>query len=57
MEPAFMPDQIDAHRLLVQVASGRTTASFQNNQTIFKQHEDADYVFFVQDGRHEHPRP
>jgi CRP/FNR family cyclic AMP-dependent transcriptional regulator len=45
-----MPDRIDAHRLLVQVASGRTTASFQNNQTIFKQHEDADFVFFVQDG-------
>jgi CRP/FNR family cyclic AMP-dependent transcriptional regulator len=51
MEPAFMPDQIDAHRLLVQVSNGRATASFKNNQTIFKQDEDADFVFFVQDGR------
>ena len=51
MEPAFLPDQIDAHRLLVQVSAGRTTTSFKNNQAIFKQDEEADFVFFVQDGR------
>jgi CRP/FNR family transcriptional regulator, cyclic AMP receptor protein len=51
MEPAFLPDQIDAHRLLVQVSTGRATASFKHNQTIFKQDEDAKFVFFVQDGR------
>jgi CRP/FNR family cyclic AMP-dependent transcriptional regulator len=51
MQPAFLPDQIDAHRLLVQVSTGRATASFKNNQTIFEQGEDAGFVFFVQDGR------
>jgi CRP/FNR family cyclic AMP-dependent transcriptional regulator len=50
MEPAFLPDQIDAHRLLAQVSTGRATASFKNNQVIFRQDEDAKFVFFVQDG-------
>jgi hypothetical protein len=50
MQPTFWPDQIDAHRLLVQVSTGRTTASYKNNQIIFNQGEDADFVFFVQDG-------
>jgi CRP/FNR family cyclic AMP-dependent transcriptional regulator len=51
MQSTFCPDQIDAHRLLVQVSTGRTTASYKNNQKIFSQGEDADFVFFVQDGR------
>jgi len=51
MQPIFLPDQIDAHRLLVQVGIGRATASYKNNQNIFNQGEDADFVFFVQDGR------
>ena len=50
MRSTFCPDQIDAHRLLVQVITGRTTASYANNQKIFSQGEDADFVFFVQDG-------
>jgi len=50
MRSTFCPDQIDAHRLLVQVSTGRTTASYANNQKIFSQGEDADFVFFVQDG-------
>lgn len=50
MEPAFLPDQIDAHRLLVQVSAGRTTGNFEDNQLIFAQGDDADFVFFVQDG-------
>jgi CRP/FNR family transcriptional regulator, cyclic AMP receptor protein len=50
VEPAFLPDQIDAHRLLAQVSTGRATASFKNNQVIFRQDEDAKFVFFVQDG-------
>ena len=51
MEPVFLPDQIDAHRLLVQIGIGRSTASYKNNQTIFAQGEDAEFVFFLQDGR------
>jgi CRP/FNR family transcriptional regulator, cyclic AMP receptor protein len=50
MRSTFCPDQIDAHRLLIQVSTGRTTASYANNQKIFSQGEDADFVFFVQDG-------
>jgi hypothetical protein len=50
MEPAFSPDQIDAHRLLVQVSAGRATASYRDNQVIFTQSDDANFVFFVQDG-------
>jgi CRP/FNR family transcriptional regulator, cyclic AMP receptor protein len=50
MEPAFLPDQIDAHRLLVQVSAGRTTGNFEDNQLIFAQGDDANFVFFVQDG-------
>jgi CRP/FNR family transcriptional regulator, cyclic AMP receptor protein len=51
MRSTFCPDQIDAHRLLVQVSTGRTTASYKNDQQIFNQGEDADFVFFIQDGR------
>ena len=50
MQPAFLPDRIDAHRLLVGVATGRSTASYKNDQKIFTQGEDAAFVFFVQDG-------
>jgi CRP/FNR family transcriptional regulator, cyclic AMP receptor protein len=51
MRSTFCSDQIDAHRLLVQASAGRTTASYKNDQNIFNQGEDADFVFFVQDGR------
>jgi CRP/FNR family cyclic AMP-dependent transcriptional regulator len=50
MEPLFWADQIDAHRLLVQVSTGRRTADYKNNQKIYSQGEDANFVFFVQDG-------
>jgi CRP/FNR family transcriptional regulator, cyclic AMP receptor protein len=50
MEPAYSTYQIDAHRLLVQVSAGRATASCKDNQVIFKQGDDANFVFFVQDG-------
>jgi CRP/FNR family transcriptional regulator, cyclic AMP receptor protein len=50
MRSTFCSDQIDAHRLLVQASAGRTTASYKNDQNIFSQGEDADFVFFVQDG-------
>jgi CRP/FNR family cyclic AMP-dependent transcriptional regulator len=50
MEPSFSTDQIDAHRLLVQISTGRSTASYKNNQTIYRQGEEAGFVFFVQDG-------
>jgi CRP/FNR family cyclic AMP-dependent transcriptional regulator len=51
MQPSFSPDQIDAHRLLAQVGTGRVTTGYKNNQRIFNQGDDADFVFFVQEGR------
>jgi CRP-like cAMP-binding protein len=51
MIPAFWPDEIDAHRLLVQVSTGRDTANYTNNQKIYNQGEAADLVFFVQEGK------
>jgi CRP/FNR family transcriptional regulator, cyclic AMP receptor protein len=51
MLSTFWPDQVDAHRLLVEVSTGRATASYKNNQRIFNQGEDAEFVFFIQDGR------
>ena len=50
MRTTFCSDRIDAHRLLVQASAGRTTASYKIDQKIFSQGEDADFVFFVQDG-------
>jgi CRP/FNR family cyclic AMP-dependent transcriptional regulator len=50
MQPRFWPDQIDAHRLLAELNIGRATASYQNNQKIYGHGEDADFVFFVQEG-------
>jgi CRP/FNR family cyclic AMP-dependent transcriptional regulator len=50
MMPTFWPDQIDAHRLLVQVGAGRRTADYKNNQKIYSQGEPAEFVFFLQDG-------
>ena len=50
MRTTFCSDRIDAHRLLVQVSTGRTTVSYTDNQKIFTQGDDADFVFFVQDG-------
>jgi CRP/FNR family transcriptional regulator, cyclic AMP receptor protein len=51
MPSTFCPDQIDAHRLLVQISTGRASASYKDNQKIFNQGEDADFVLFVQEGR------
>jgi CRP/FNR family cyclic AMP-dependent transcriptional regulator len=51
MQPIFLPDQVDAHRLLVLVGTGRATTNYKHNQKVFNQGEDADFVFFVQDGR------
>lgn len=51
LQTTFWPDQIDAHRLLVSVGSGRATASYGNNQKIYTQDEAADFVFFLQEGR------
>ena len=50
MQPIFLPDQMDAHRLLVLVGAGRATADYKPDQKIFHQGDDANYVFFVQDG-------
>lgn len=50
MQASFCSDRIDAHRLLVQASAGRTTASYSIDQKIFSQGEDANFVFFVQDG-------
>jgi CRP/FNR family transcriptional regulator, cyclic AMP receptor protein len=50
MEPHFWNDTIDAHRLLVQVSDGRRTADYKDQQKIYSQDEDANFVFFVQEG-------
>jgi CRP/FNR family transcriptional regulator, cyclic AMP receptor protein len=50
MQPTFWPDQIDAHRLLVQIGVGRATADYKTDQKIFTQGEEANSVFFVQEG-------
>lgn len=50
MEPHFLDDQVDAHRLLVKVSTGRSTGDYKDNQKIYRQGEQADFVFFVQDG-------
>ena len=50
MIPVFVPDQIDAHRLLVEVSAGRSTANYVHDQEIYHQGDDADLVYFVQDG-------
>jgi CRP/FNR family cyclic AMP-dependent transcriptional regulator len=47
---SFWPDQIDAHHLLVQVGSGRTTATYRRWQKVYSQGEAAVTVFFVQQG-------
>jgi CRP-like cAMP-binding protein len=51
MQPVFLPDQLDAHRLLALVGVGRATSNYKDNQRIFTQGADADFVYFVQDGR------
>ncbi len=50
MQPTFTPDQVDAHRLLAQLGSGRTTITYADSEKIYSQDEDADFVFFVQEG-------
>jgi hypothetical protein len=50
MQSEIRPDQTEAHRLLVQVANGRSTASYESNQKIFTQGEVAAFVYFIQDG-------
>ena len=45
-----VPDQIDAHQLLVLVEPGRTTATYEIDQKIFRQGEAAETVYFVQQG-------
>jgi CRP/FNR family cyclic AMP-dependent transcriptional regulator len=45
-----LPDQIDAHHLLVRVGTGRATATYRCNQTIYRQGEPAALICFVQQG-------
>jgi CRP/FNR family transcriptional regulator, cyclic AMP receptor protein len=51
VQPILIPDQVDAHRLLAQLGSGRTTIAYADNEKIYGQDEDAAFVFFVQEGR------
>jgi CRP-like cAMP-binding protein len=51
VQAKFVSDEVDAHRLLVGVEAGRSTADYINNQQIFTQGEPADIVFFVQQGQ------
>jgi CRP/FNR family transcriptional regulator, cyclic AMP receptor protein len=51
MQPTFNMDQLDAHGLLAQVGAGRATANYGKNQIIYNQGDDAEFVFFLQEGR------
>ena len=51
MQPTFWPDHVDAHRILAHVPSGRSTASYCDNEKIYNRGEPANFVFFVQQGR------
>ena len=50
MQTTFQPDQTNAHRMLIQVELGRATANFKSKQKIYRQGEDAGFVYFVQEG-------
>lgn len=47
---SILPDQIDAHQLLVSVGKGRTTETYNAHQEIFRQGDSAESVYFVQQG-------
>ena len=47
---APVPDQIDAHRLLVLVEAGRTTLTYAIGQKIYRHGDPAETVCFVQHG-------
>jgi len=50
MMPADIPNQVEAHRMLIQVATGRATTDYPSGRQIFAQGDDADFVFFIQNG-------
>jgi hypothetical protein len=45
-----LADQVDAHRLLVQVGDGRTTSSYNHGQQVFREGDAAGFIAFVQQG-------
>ena len=55
MPPAVKPvkkvDNFDPRKFLATIGHGRTVAAFLRKQTIFKQGETADAVFYIQEGK------
>jgi CRP/FNR family transcriptional regulator, cyclic AMP receptor protein len=51
LSPSISPPQTDPHKFLMQIGAGRSTSSYAKNAVIFVQGEDADSVFYLQDGR------
>src|SRR6202021_4287240 len=49
--PSISPPHVDPHKFLMQIGSGRSTSSYARNADVFVQGEDADSVFYLQDGR------
>jgi CRP/FNR family transcriptional regulator, cyclic AMP receptor protein len=53
--PAVMPakkvDDFDPKKFLATIGEGRTEVAFLRKQTIFKQGDEADAVFYVQEGK------
>jgi CRP-like cAMP-binding protein len=53
--PAVMParkvDDFDPKKFLATIGEGRTEVAFLRKETIFKQGDDADAVFYVQEGK------
>jgi CRP/FNR family transcriptional regulator, cyclic AMP receptor protein len=49
--PSISPPQTDPHKFLMQIGAGRSTSSYAKNADVFVQGEDADSVFYLQEGR------
>src|SRR6202048_2860429 len=53
--PAVMPakkvDEFDPKKFLATIGEGRTEVAFRRKQTMFKQGDEADAVFYVQEGK------
>lgn len=47
---SLVPDQVDAHQLLVRASWGRSTSTYEASQRIFCQGDAAELVYFVQRG-------
>jgi CRP/FNR family transcriptional regulator, cyclic AMP receptor protein len=50
-QPKLWPHHVDPHKLIAQIGGGRYTLDYKENQDICVQGENADSVFYIQEGR------